>query len=185
MFWVTALAVCIQAAFAQVFINEIHYDNTGTDVGEFVEIAAPSGTDLTGYQVVFYNGNSGAPYSTVSITETVQRDVGGFGFLAVFESGIQNGAPDGLALVAPGDVVLQFLSYEGTFVAVGGPADGLTSTDIGVEEVSSDPVGTSLSLIGVGAAYADFAWEKTEVGTPGQVNTGQSFGVLELAPPPS
>jgi hypothetical protein len=28
-----------------VFINEIHYDNTGTDVGEGVEIAGTDGQD--------------------------------------------------------------------------------------------------------------------------------------------
>eukprot|EP00965_Chrysotila_dentata_P013238 437165-Pleurochrysis_carterae.AAC.1 len=34
MFWVTVLAIRIQAVFAQqIFINEIHYDNTGSDVG--------------------------------------------------------------------------------------------------------------------------------------------------------
>jgi hypothetical protein len=37
------LTTCSTASV--VFINEIHYDNTGTDVGEGVEIA---GTDLTG-----------------------------------------------------------------------------------------------------------------------------------------
>lgn len=31
-----------------VWINEIHYDNTGDDVDEGVEIAGPAGTDLTG-----------------------------------------------------------------------------------------------------------------------------------------
>ena len=35
-----------------VFINEIHYDNTGTDAGEFIEIAGPAGTDLSGYSIV-------------------------------------------------------------------------------------------------------------------------------------
>ncbi len=29
-----------------VFINEIHYDNSGTDTNEGVEIAGPAGTDL-------------------------------------------------------------------------------------------------------------------------------------------
>jgi len=36
--------------FAQtpVFINEIHYDNEGTEANEGVEVAGPAGTDLTG-----------------------------------------------------------------------------------------------------------------------------------------
>ena len=35
-----------------VFINEIHYDNAGTDAGEAIEIAGPAGTNLTGWSVV-------------------------------------------------------------------------------------------------------------------------------------
>ena len=32
------------------FISEIHYDNAGTDTGEAIEIQAPAGYDLTGWQ---------------------------------------------------------------------------------------------------------------------------------------
>jgi hypothetical protein len=35
-----------------VFINEIHYDNAGTDVGEGVEIAGTAGMDLTGWSII-------------------------------------------------------------------------------------------------------------------------------------
>ena len=49
---------------ATVWINEIHYDNTGTDAGETVEIAGPAGTDLTGWTIVGYNGDGGAAYAT-------------------------------------------------------------------------------------------------------------------------
>jgi hypothetical protein len=41
-----------------VFINEIHYDNAGTDVGEGVEIAGTAGTDLTGW-VLFLTTEGG------------------------------------------------------------------------------------------------------------------------------
>ena len=40
-----------------VFINEFHYDNAGTDTGEFIEVAAPVGADLTGYKLELYDGN--------------------------------------------------------------------------------------------------------------------------------
>ncbi len=63
---------------------------------------------------------------------------------------IQNGSPDGVALVMPDDTVVQFLSYEGTFVAAGGAADELTSTDIGVAESNSTPPGNLLQLSGAG-----------------------------------
>ena len=55
---VLLLALCglSSIASAQVFINEFHYDNTGTDTGERVEIVAPAGTSLSGWKVVLYNG---------------------------------------------------------------------------------------------------------------------------------
>ncbi|MEJ7724882.1 MAG: hypothetical protein WKF64_11300 [Ilumatobacteraceae bacterium] len=42
-----------------VFINEIHYDNSGTDTGEAIEIAGPAGLDLAGWSLVLYNGTGG------------------------------------------------------------------------------------------------------------------------------
>ena len=39
-----ALFCASTAQATSVFINEIHYDNAGGDVGEFIEIAAPQGT---------------------------------------------------------------------------------------------------------------------------------------------
>src|SRR5262245_52167181 len=47
---------------ADVFINEIHYDNVGTDTAEAIEIAGPAGTDLSGWTLVLYNGANGLVY---------------------------------------------------------------------------------------------------------------------------
>ena len=44
--------VAAQAAPPPVRVAEIHYDNTGTDSGEAIEISAPVGTDLTGWSIV-------------------------------------------------------------------------------------------------------------------------------------
>ncbi|HSG98015.1 MAG TPA: ExeM/NucH family extracellular endonuclease, partial [Woeseiaceae bacterium] len=82
---------------------------------------------------------------------------------------------DGIALF-DGSTVVQFLSYEGAFTAVGGPANGLTSTDIGVAESFDTPIGDSLQLVGTGSAYGDFTWAAPQPGTFGTVNTGQTFG---------
>ena len=51
-----------------VFINEIHYDNDGVDVGEAIEIAGPAGTNLSGWTLVLYNGATGAVYDTIILT---------------------------------------------------------------------------------------------------------------------
>ena len=85
-----------------VFINEIHYDNTGTDTGEFIEVAGPAGTDLSGWSLVLYNGSNGSVYDTDALSGTLGDDTGtGFGFAVQTypSNGIQNGAPDGVALV--------------------------------------------------------------------------------------
>jgi hypothetical protein len=47
-----------------VFINEIHYDNAGTDVQEGIEIQVLAGTP-TGWKIIPYNGNGGASYTPV------------------------------------------------------------------------------------------------------------------------
>ncbi len=174
------LAVAIPATTqTTVFINEIHYDNSGTDAGEAIEIAGPAGTDLTDWSIVLYNGNGGASYSTTPLVGSLDNDCSGWGLMHVTLSGLQNGAPDGVALVDGGGTVVQFLSYEGSFTAANGPAAGLTSTDIGVSESSGTPVGYSLQLNGTGSAYEDFTWTASAAHTFGTCNTDQT-----LLPPP-
>ena len=149
------------------FISEIHYDNTGADVGERVEVQAALGTDLTGYRLLPYNGNGGAGYSpivTLSGAVTAPTsDPSGDGVVVAVLPGLQNGAPDGITLVAPDGRVLEFLSYEGTFPATNGPASGLTSTSIGVAQDGSEPVGASLQKVGP-------TWTATPVNSFGAVN---------------
>jgi uncharacterized protein len=158
-----------------VFINELHYDNIGGDVGEFVEVAGTAGTDLTGWSLVLYNGNGGAPYATINLTGTIDNEGAGFGALSFATPGIQNGAPDGVALIDAAGNVVEFLSYEGSFVAVGGPANGLTSTDIGVSEAGAEVAGLSLQRTGTGSGPANFIFTAPADDSPGSINTGQTF----------
>ena len=176
-----ALFCASSAQATSVFINEIHYDNEGSDSAELVEVAAPAGTDLSGMTVVLYNGSSSQlkPYSTLSLSGIVGDESNGYGFVTVNgpSSGIQNGSPDGLALVDASNLVIQFLSYEGSFTAAEGPATGMLSENIGVEENNSTPFGFSLQLAGVdGSQYADFTWQSAAASTPSTFNNGQSFG---------
>jgi predicted extracellular nuclease/2',3'-cyclic-nucleotide 2'-phosphodiesterase (5'-nucleotidase family) len=161
-----------------IWINEFHYDNEGTDVGEFIEIAGPAGTDLTGWTIVLYNGANGQSYNTASLDGvTLTGVVNGVGFWSVSYpvNGIQNGAPDGIALVDNTGAVVEFLSYEGSFTAVDGPALGLTSTDIGAAEGVATPVGFSLQRTGDGRTAADFTgWSDPAPQTRDAVNTGQT-----------
>jgi LPXTG-site transpeptidase (sortase) family protein len=177
-------SITIEArAASTIFINEIHYDNTGTDSGEGVEIAGPAGTDLSGWSIVLYNGSNGAVYDTDPLSGIIPDQDNGYGviWLPYPSNGLQNGAPDGIALVNNSGSLVQFLSYEGSFTAVGGPADGETSTDIGVSESGSTAVGESLQLTGgPGLNDSDFTWASAAANTFGTINAGQSF----TAPPP-
>ena len=163
-----------------IFINELHYDNTGGDVGEFIEIAGTAGTDLSQYQLVLYNGTGGAPYNTIVLSGLIDNEAGGFGAVsfAYPVNGIQNGAPDAIALATTSGIVLQFLSYEGAFVAVGGVANGMMSTDIGVLELGTEPIGQSLQLTGAGQQYSDFTWVGPLVASAGTLNAGQTITPL-------
>jgi predicted extracellular nuclease len=167
----------VTAAGPAVFINEIHYDNASSDIGEAVEIAGPAGTDLTGWTVALYNGSASQlnVSNTITLSGTIPNQQGGFGTLAFAQTGIQNGSPDGLALVDDGGAVIEFLSYEGSFTAGSGPASGMPSVDIGVSEPSSTPVGNSLQLSGSGSMGGDFSWAAHQPNTFDAVNTGQTF----------
>lgn len=171
---------------ASVFINEFHYDNVGGDTGEFVEVAGPAGTDLTGWSIVLYNGNGGVPYSSIPLSGTIDDEGLGTGALSFLAPNIQNGSPDGLALVDNNGDVVEFLSYEGSFTAIGGPADGLTSTDVGVSEDPAPPAGQSLQRQGTGDDSSDFTFVGPAAESPGSLNASQTFecfltGTLILA----
>jgi len=146
----TALMLLCRISSADVFISELHYDNDGTDTGEAIELVGAAGTVIDGWTLVLYNGSSSQlrVYDSIALSGSLQASegCGDFGFYVIeFPSnGIQNGAPDGLALVDASGAVVEFLSYEGEFIPTDGPAAGLSSTDIGVQETASTPVGYSL-----------------------------------------
>ncbi|MDA3870753.1 MAG: hypothetical protein PF551_00190, partial [Candidatus Marinimicrobia bacterium] len=143
-----------------IWINEFHYDNESTDEGEFVEIVAPADfTELSSIRLTLYR-DVGTTYDTYTLDEFTTNGNTYWGFKIYYNdiiSGIQNGSKDGFSLDYNSNVI-QFLSYEGSFTATEGPANGMASTDIGVSEGSSTPVGHSLQLIGNGTQYSDFTW---------------------------
>ncbi len=163
------VADAVSAASKQVFISEFHYDNTGTDTGEFVEVAGVAGSNVNGWSVVLYNGSNGLVYNTLMLSGLLANEGAGCGTI-VFNlppNGLQNGSPDGFALVNSLGEVVEFLSYEGTITANDGPASGMTSTNVGVSEISSTPVGNSISL-------TDGGWVLTPNNSNGSFNPGLS-----------
>lgn len=171
------------AAPGDVFVNEFHYDNTGNDVGEFVEIVA--GPDFqqkfSEIDVLFYNGNDGKIYHTLNLagpefSRTTTANAFDL-FTADLGSTIQNG-PDGIALVnRTTNQVIHFLSYEGDFAGTEGSALGVASTDIGVRQTTTEPIGSNaLGLTGSGGTRTNFGWAKI-LGpySKGAVNAGQTL----------
>ena len=175
----------------EVFINEIHYDDASTDSGEFVEVVIAPGFDGSASDValLFYNGSTGETYDPHSVTLssfTRGATTNGYQFHHLYQSGIQNGAPDGLALVDTRDnTVLQFVSYEGSFTATNGLAAGMISTSIGVSQSGSTPDGmASIGLTGNGSDSSDLSWSKFtgQAHTPGALNPGQTLATPGAPP---
>jgi hypothetical protein len=163
-----------------VWINELHYDNTGTDAGEGVELAGTAGADLTGWTVVTYNGTNGMVSTTggvVSLFDTIPSQMNGMGTVWVPIPMLENGGldADGVALIDDAGVVVQFISYEGDFMATGGPAVGVTSVNIVVDEEPAPALGLSLQLTGNGSSYEDFTWVEGVAASPDAINAGQNL----------
>ena len=85
-----------------------------------------SDVDITAYKVLLYNGNGGAVYSTLDLPAGTPTSSGVVSVTSVSASGgLQNG-PDGIALIdgSTNNTVVEFISYEGSFVASNGAAAG-------------------------------------------------------------
>jgi endonuclease/exonuclease/phosphatase family metal-dependent hydrolase len=185
---------------ADVFLNEIHYDNIGTDENEFIEIAVAPGFTGTAadIEVIPYNGSTSTaavPYSIPgfgsaiplsSFTEGQTSNGYRLFSLTTPTDGIQNGGNDGFAIVdTRNGQVLQLVSYEGTFTAAAGsPAAGLTSVSIGLSQNNTTTqADSSLGLTGSGGMAGDFTWASSQASnTKGTPNTGQTF--VPPVPPP-
>ena len=103
---------------AKLVINEVDYDQVGTDANGFVEITNTGGAaaDLANVDLVAVNGGDSTDYDRVALTGTLAP---GAHLDVAIE--LQNGAPDGLALL-DGATLLDALSYEGgiTAATIGG-----------------------------------------------------------------
>ena len=118
-----------RAASSTLVVNEIDYDQPGTDAAEFLEIKNVSGApvDLTGHSVELVNGTGGgaAVYQTIALPSTTLA--AGDYFVVCANAAtvancdldvapdtnlIQNGAPDAVA-IRLGSTVVDTVSYEG------------------------------------------------------------------------
>ena len=134
------------------YISEFNY--YGDSNLEFIEVALPQGTDPSDYTVTIYdyNGNVvnsfslGTSVATIAGQDVYLIDSSSPGFPTADPTG--NLYPDDAISLDDGTSVVQFISYWGnTVTATEGPANGLTSTDVGTittgESLQSDNGGTS------------------------------------------
>jgi hypothetical protein len=153
-------------------INEVDYDQVGTDAGGFVEIAnaGDAAATLDGLALVLVNGD-GTEYGRQALSGTLAAG----GHLAV-DLDIQNGAPDGLALIATGGPTLvDALSYEGEIRSAtidGATYDLVEGTALPASVADSNTVDGSLSRIpdGTDTNNAASDWAFTTTVTKGAVN---------------
>ncbi len=187
---VLACLLSAPAAQADVFVNELHYDDATSsgDTGERIEVVATAGESLAGYRIVLYNGSTPSAAKVYDDDPVPSGSVVSCGAsvriatLGYPTNGLQNGAADGFALVDGNGDVVQFLSYEGSITASNGPAAGRRSTALPVSESGSTPAGTSLQLAGSGDP-ADFSWRSSAAQTFGGCNHDQVFGAGDNPPP--
>jgi len=154
-------------------VNEIDYDQPGTDSGGFVELfnAGRGTADLGGLALVLVDGDTGLEYRRVALAGALLA--GEFLTVAV---DAQNGAPDGVALYDTVDgVLLDALSYEGAITAasIGSSVFNLVDgTTLPPNVADSNTVAGSLARIPDGTDTGDDAtdWSFTGVPTPGNPN---------------
>jgi large repetitive protein len=157
-------------------INEIDYDQVGADTGGFVEIAnsGSSAATLDGLALVLVNGGDGTEYARADLTGTLAAGA----YLSV-EIEAQNGAPDGVALIATATgTLLDAFSYEGEITAAtidGQTYDLVEGTALAADVADSNTVDGSLSRIpdkqDTNNAAADWAFTQTKTAGAANVAT--------------
>ncbi len=130
---------------APLRINEVDYDNAGTDNAEYVELKNIGNTsiDLSGFKVELVNGNLGgaAVYQTITLP-SFSLAAGGYYVVGNNASTpninlvvtpatnlIQNGSPDAIGLKDPLGNLLDAISYEGNTGAPYTEGTGMSLTD--------------------------------------------------------
>ncbi len=115
-----------QSALAVLVINEIDYDQPGSDTAEFVEVynTGPDAVDLFEYRLEFWNGSTNTLYNAFSLLGTLAPGdfhvvCGSATFVPNCDQDvspdsdlIQNGAPDAVVLTRL-TVIIDAVSYEG------------------------------------------------------------------------
>jgi hypothetical protein len=185
----------LTAARAQLVINEVDYDQIGTDTNEFVELynRGPAAVPLAGVALFRVNGFDSLVYGFTALTPagslapgqylviasgTVTVDPGALVILfAAAQDNVQNGAPDGLLLGHLATCqVIDALSYEGSITAASTAPSGCGNVNLveGLPATEEDEAAIDGSLGRVPSGFdsnnADADWRFGTTPTPGAAN---------------
>ena len=180
------------AASSTLVVNEIDYDQPGTDTAEFVELHNVSGApvELGGHQLRLVNGNGGATYVTVDLPAGALEPGGHYVVcanaatvagcdldIAPDTNLVQNGDPDAVSLWN-GAALVDAVSYGGVVPGhVEGPAGAPKDSAVAGESLARVPDGCDTD-----DNAADFA---VAPATPGASNGEPACaGVRPVTPHP-
>lgn len=184
---VAAFSLGILTSNAAVIINEIDYDNVGSDTAEFIELYNNGliSVDISGYVLVHINGNNNQVYAPIT-TIPASTSIAPGGYYVVGSTNIptrnltfaanldqiQNGAPDAVGLYSGGTFALTNSSTTNSGLLV----DGIIYE--GVADATNYP-----GFLALAAAFGDSnalnysigrddtgSWALLSSPTPGLVN---------------
>ncbi|MFN0059680.1 MAG: lamin tail domain-containing protein [Planctomycetota bacterium] len=185
------------SAGTHLVINEVDYDNVGTDNAEFIEIFNPtaSAVSLTNLRLALVNGSTSLSYLVLDLS-TAGASIAAGQYLLVragtvvvpggalsitfsaANDNVQNGAPDGIALLdIATNTLIDALSYEGSMTAVTitgftGTFNLVEGTVLPIAVADSNTVVGSLARVpnGVDSDNAATDWVFVTTLTPGTSN---------------
>jgi len=189
------LSAISATALIDPWINEVDYDQPGSDTNEWIELAGPAGQSLDDFEILLIN-QTGSAYTTIDLAaaaHTFSNEINGVGFfvLGLVSPGfavdpdftpagwtsneIQNGPMDSIQLRRKsGAVNVHLLDYDGQ------NTNTVESQFTDLAD-NNDDVGTTIYLSGIGTGFADFTWgNQVNAGTPGASNLGQTLPAADV-----
>jgi lamin tail-like protein len=188
--------IVLNTAGPHIVINEVDYDQVGTDNAEYVELFNPSGSSasLAGLHLVLVNGATSTVYDTIDLSSAGSLASGHYLVIAGAnvtvpssamkldpvwtQDQVQNGAPDGLAVVdSVTHTMIDAFSYEGAITAatipeLTAPASLVEGTVFDPATADSNTVVRSLCRLpnGTDTDNAATDWAACGTLTPGAAN---------------
>ena len=192
--------VTVNTGANHLVINEVDYDQPMSDTAEFIEIYNPSATaqSLAGKALMLVNGSDSTVYSTIDLSPATS--IPSHGYLVIagdtvtvttsatvakfqpatwkVQDNVQNGAPDGIALVdTTTSTLIDALSYEGSITAAmltgfANPVSLVEGTALATATADSNTVAGSLCRTpdGQDTDVASADWKLCTTITPGAAN---------------